>query len=394
MKKYQFVLIWFFISVSMFGQDAISGSNLNNLISKAKTAFQDDVQVEAVVNGIIDNPDLYNNLWEQFIKQASLNNGTTWKFLNDLNIKFKNFQNTENSFTSLGFTYDFDFNYAKSIESGHNSISHSFGLTAKGNVAFNKKLNTSNLIETNINYDFTYYSGGVVENSDTAIFTKLGDIRAKLAKIKDQHSKEALSLLDEYGKFCILSTQYYFGISPKFGFESNQDFTKKQFTPGVTIDLGVKAWNKKDLLAQLNILDYPFAILRLITGIDDNFTPYGSTLPIAEFTFNYVIPTNDSTRKSLTGNINPFPRIKFETGFRTIISRIEKENIFFSTDFRYYYEINAPQAIKDAKVNNQLYVVAALQSTSGLYVSYAYGKLPFDAKNDEVYSIGFNCKLF
>ena len=39
------------------------------------------------------------------------------------------------------------------------------------------------------------------------------------------------------------------------------------------------------------------------------------------------------------------------------------------------------------------YFVMALQSTSGFYVSYAKGTLPFDARNDEVYAVGFHYKF-
>jgi hypothetical protein len=166
-----------------------------------------------------------------------------------------------------------------------------------------------------------------------------------------------------------------------------------QFTPGLAADLGAKAWNNKNTLAYINIFDYPFALLRLITGTDKKFTPYGSTIPTAQLVFDYVIPTSDTIRKNLAGNLDPFPRIKFETSFRTFITRIKKENIFFNADFRYYQELSAPDAIVQAGLDHHIYFVMALQSSSGFYVSYANGKLPFDATNDEVYSIGFNFKF-
>ena len=190
-----------------------------------------------------------------------------------------------------------------------------------------------------------------------------------------------------------MSNQYYYSFSPKFALESNQDFSKKQFTPGISIDLGAKAWNTKNTLSYLNIVDYPFALLRYITGTDKEFTVYGSTLPTVQLTFDYVIPSSDTTRNNLTGKLKPYPRIKFETGFRTFITRITSENIFFNANYRYYRELNAPEAIKRANLSTDSYFVMALQSTSGFFVSYANGKLPFDAKSDEIYSIGFNYKF-
>ena len=79
--------------------------------------------------------------------------------------------------------------------------------------------------------------------------------------------------------------------------------------------------------------------------------------------------------------------------FRTFVSRIEGENIFFNANVRYYREINASAAIKAANLDEYFYFVGALQSTSGFYVSYARGKLPFDAVSDEVYAVGFHYKF-
>ena len=71
----------------------------------------------------------------------------------------------------------------------------------------------------------------------------------------------------------------------------------------------------------------------------------------------------------------------------------KKENIFFNANIRYYQELNAESEIISADLDDHIYFVMALQSSSGFYVSYANGKLPFDAKNNEIYSIGFNYKF-
>jgi hypothetical protein len=161
----------------------------------------------------------------------------------------------------------------------------------------------------------------------------------------------------------------------------------------LTIGLGAKAWDNSNALAKLNILDYPFALIRLLTQTDKKFTVYGSTLPTAQVVFCYVVPQNDTIRENIVGNLDPFPRLNFEIGFRTVVSRIRSESIFFNADFRYYYEFGAHNGIIDAEMDKHMYFVMALQSSTGFYASYAYGKLPFDARNDEVYAIGFNFKF-
>jgi hypothetical protein len=394
MRKLILILVACFSFLTSYSQN-ISEHQLNQIISFLKTQGKTDEEIKNAVNGIINNPDLYNELWGKFIDQAYISDSTKWKFLKDLNVQFKTFQTTDNAPTALGFTYDFNFDYARFKESNNHKsrLSNSFGLSARGNVAFNKKQNPNDFLENKINYNLSGFSGGVIKAPDTSIYTKLNQIEDKLKMIKDMQSKEAVTLWEEFGKDLKLSNQYYWSLEPKFALESNQDFSKTQWSPGLAIDFGVKAWDKNSTLSKLNLFDYPFALLRWIIGTDKSFTPYGSTIPTIQFVADYVVPANDTIRKNLVGNTNPYPRIKFETGFRTFISRIKKENIFFNANFRYYKEINAPNAIKNAKLNAQTYFVMALQTTLGFYVSYANGKLPFDAKSDEVYSIGFNYKF-
>lgn len=392
MKKYIFTFL-VIISTSLSTYCQVSDNQINDLVTFLKSSGKTEDEIKNTINGIIKNPELYNTLWQNFLKQSYISKNNKFKFFNDLNIAFKTFQSKDSSTTSLGFTYDFDFDYAKYIEKDKHRISHIFSLSAKGNVAFNKKANPGNFLETKVNYSYANFSGGVVKPKDTSVFTKLDNITAKLAKITDMKSKEAIALWEEFGESLKLSNQYYFALSPKFAFESNQDFSKTQFTPGITVDLGAKAWDKGNLLSKFNLLDYPFALLRLITGTDKSFTVYGSTIPTVQFGFDYVLPSKDTVRKKLVGNLDPFPRFKFETSFRTFISRIHKENIFFNANYRFYQELNAPTQIKNGNLRSVNYFVMSLQSTSGLYVSYATGRLPFDAKDDQVYSLGFSYKF-
>lgn len=376
------------MSSSTYSQ--ISDEQIDGVVEFLNAGGQSEEAIENAVNGIIKSPELYNALWKNFIDQAIKKDSSKWDLLRDLNVQFKTFQTTDNSNTSLGFTYDFNFDYANYKEHNKNRISNSFGLSAKGNIALKKQFNPVDFLETKINYSYSHFIGGVVTKSDTAIFSKLNSIEDKLVDVKDMNSKEAIKLWEEFGENLELSNQYYYSFAPKFSYESNQDFSKQQFAPGLAIDLSAKAWSDNTTLSYLNIVDYPFAFLRLITGTDKKYTPYGSTLPTIQVVMDYVVPSSDTTRENLVGNVNPFPRIKFETSFRTFITRVKKENIFFNADFRYYQELNASEAIVKANLNIHSYFVMALQSSSGFYVSYANGKLPFDAKDDEVYSIGFN----
>ena len=392
MKKYILtILIIFLTALSTNAQ--VSDKQINGLVTVLKANNKSEDEIKNTLNGMIKDPSLYNLIWQNFLKQSYISENNKFTFLNDLNIAFNTFQSKDSTTASLGFIYDFNFDYAKFIEKEKYRISHTFGLSAKGNIAINKNANPNNFLETKLSYSYANFRGGVVKQNDSAVFTKLDKIDDKIKVIKDMNSKEAIALWDEFGDNLKLSNQYYYGLSPKLAFETNQDFSITQFTPGITFGLGAKAWGKESLLSKFNIFDYPFALIRLITGTDKSFTVYGSTIPTIQFGFDYVIPSKDSVRKSLIGNADPFPRFKFETSFRTFISRIKKQNIFFNADYRFYRELDAPTQIKNTSLNSANFLAMSLQSTSGVFVGYSFGRLPFDAKDDQVFSLGFNYKF-
>ena len=395
MKKLPLICGLLVFSLSSFSQTNSSIADLIHKLQSPTLLSQklSEEQIKNILNGIIINPELYNNIWAGFISHAQIGDTGKWELLKDMNLQFKTFQTPNNPNTSLGFTYDFNYDSAKYTKHNDSRVSNDIGITLKGNVAFKKEFNPTDFLEAKVHYQYTHFSGGVITQEDTAVYNRIKKIRFQLAKLDDPKSKEGIALWEEFGKKINMTDQYYYSLSPKFALESNQDFSKKQYTPGLIIGLGAKGWNKDSTLSHLNIFDYPFAIIRYILGADETFIVYGSTLPTVQITFDYVVPTNNIIRENLVGNKNAFPRIKFESGFRTFITKMNSENIFFNANYRYYYEINAPIIIKDSALSIASYLVMALQTTSGFYVSYANGKLPFDAKSDEVYSLGFNYKF-
>lgn len=393
MKKIILSVTLSLLPLLTFCQATITNNSFSELIKNLTSQGLSVEQIQNTLNGIIKDPELYNELWGNFIDNARDGDTGKWEILKDLDLQFKTFQTPDNPNTSLGFDYDFNYDSAKFTEHKNKRISSDIGISLKGNVAFKKEFNPNDFLEAKVHFKYTCFSGGVVTEKNPAILSELNALNVKLAGITDMKSKEAIELLEQFGKKMNMSDQYYYSLSPKFALESNQDFSKKQYTPGLTIGLGAKGWNNDSTLSHLNLFDYPFALVRYILGTDNKLTVYGSTLPTAQFTFDYVTPVNDDIRESLVGNKKAYPRIKLETGFRTFITRLNTENVFFNANYRYYQEINAPEVIKNADLSLFSYFVMALQSTSGFYVSYANGKLPFDAKSDEVYSLGFNYKF-
>jgi hypothetical protein len=391
MKKVILITVTFLTTTFSFAQ--VSEKQITELTDHLKSLNKDEEAIKEIIDGLIDSPDLYNDIWKILVDNAIKNDSVKWKYLDDLNLKFKTFQTEDNSNSTLGLSYDFSFDWAKFKETSNRRVSQTFGLDAKGNIAFDKSLNPNDFLESNVNYNLSWFFGGVVKNSDSLIFTELNAIEDKLVTYDDPLSIEALKLWNEFGQKLKLSNQYYFSVEPKFGFESNQDFSKTQLAPGFKLNLGAKAWSNSSNLSKLNIFDYPFALIRVITKSDKKFTPYGATIPTIQFGLDYVVPQNDSIREGLVGNLDPFLRTKLEASFRTYVSKIKNQKIFFNANFRHYQELSADEAIENANLADNTYYVMALQSSSGFYVSYANGSLPFDAKDDEVYAIGFNYKF-
>jgi hypothetical protein len=393
MKRILIILALFISTVSFSQIGKTLEENLQPLLEGFKEGKIDKATIMAEIKKVVDNPDLYNDVWQQFLSQITSKNDKAWKLLNDLNIKFKTFQSVNNSNSSLGFSYNFNYNYTNAIKKENSQISNTISLKFNGNVAFDRIANPNDFLDASINYSFSRFTGGVATANSTEDATKLTNIAIKLASITDLSSPEAIALFQERNQYLKYSDQYYFAINPRFSLESNQDFSKKQFVYGGDLQLGAKAWNDDSVLAKLNFLDYPFALVRMMTGIDEEFTPYGSTFPTALIGVDYVNPVNDTQRQAIVGNLNSFERLNIESSFKTFVTKVQSENVFFSANVRYYKEIDASALIKAANLDEHFYFVMALESSTGFYVSYAKGKLPFDVISDEVYAIGFNYKL-
>jgi hypothetical protein len=175
----------------------------------------------------------------------------------------------------------------------------------------------------------------------------------------------------------------------KSGLESNQSFDDKQYYYGLQSGFDIKAWNPDSALAQFNILDYPFALTRMIMGNDPRWMPRGSALPTFLVGIDQVIP-QDADPRTLAGDDSAFPRFRFEAAYRTLVGHVGGQPAFFEVNFRHYHEIGASETVVSASLDRYTYVAAALLLPKGMYVSYSAGKLPLDAEDDRVFELGFH----
>src|SRR4030095_10734665 len=388
-------IIFLFIVMQSF---AVCMKAQENILDHLKTIFvglsksQSDSLLKEGVKTIFSNPDLYNDVFKNYVEKLKATGDKRYTFIRDLNINFKSFQ-ADTLPVALGFDYNYSNSWVKNKITERSTLLQSYNLLFKGNVAFKKQFNPNDFLEFSLAFDNNFLWGGKVAQLDEETSIKMEELQYTILARRSRQDPGFLNLYDDLAGFINVTDQFALGIKGKFSFESNQDFSKTQFAPGLLITAGAKGWNKNEALQYFNVFDYPFALIRMLTGTDKKFTIYGSTFPSVLFGLDYVIPQNDTTRENLLGNLDSYSRFRFEIGFKTRGARIGKEVLHFSSDFRWYQELKPAQIIKDNKLDRSTFFVAAIESNSGLFVSYTTGRLPFDRRNDQVYALGFKYNL-
>lgn len=389
--KFLLPLAFQLIFGASFAQDKEVKKQLNEIFTRfGEGTNADSLSKEAIKELFLMNV-LNNDLVFKNLQRLLTDKGGTYQFIRDLNLKPKTFQ-TDSAGASLGFEYKYDNSWSKIKKSGAAIFIQDYNLLLNGNVAFKKNLNPNNFLESSFSYNGAFSWGGQPLEIDDATSDKIEALEDTiLARRKRKESY--VDLYKQVNSFITVSDQFYLGIKGKFAFETNQDFSTQQFAPGVIIGVGAKGWNNKEALRYFNLLDYPFALIRLLTGTDKEFNVYGATFPSFLFGLDYVVPNKDSVRKKLIGTQDPYSRMRFEIAFKTRVARIGKEVLNFSSNYRWYKEVNASTTIKNNNLAYSNFFVAAIESNTGFFVSYTTGKLPFDKKNDQVYALGFKYDL-
>jgi hypothetical protein len=392
MKLHIIIIVSFFVFINtLTAQEKDVRTQLNDIFVRIDPAINKDSAIKEAIKEVykfnVHDNDLVFKALQQLINEGD----KKFSFLRDMNLSPKVFQ-TESNGASLGFQYKYDNSWTKQKKTKNSLFIQDYSIALNGNVAFTKVLNPNSFLESTVSYNGAFNWGGKPLEIDDETTNKIEALEDTI--IARRSRKEPyLDLYRQVSSFIRVSDQFYIGAKGKFAFESNQDFSKSQFVPGIIIGAGAKGWDENEALRYFNILDYPFALIRLLTGTDDHFNVYGATFPSFLFGWDYVIPQKDTLRKSFTGNENGFNRIRFEVSFKTRVARIGNEVFNFSSNYRWYNEVNASQEIKNNGLAFSNFFVAAIESNSGLFVSYTTGRLPFDKKNDQVYAIGFKYDL-
>jgi hypothetical protein len=207
-----------------------------------------------------------------------------------------------------------------------------------------------------------------------------------------------------------LTNQFAYEFDVDVALESDQRFRQKHWVYGAraAVDfrgwasLHATSWQTAPTSAKLNIFDYPFALLRRLTGysqcaaintsVGGCFVPLGTSWPTVSIALAQVQPGSSEPRTQIAGD-DSYTRIATEVSFKTPIAKWERKPVYVSANWRRYDEISAPEAVRAADLASYQYFVATVGPQRGVFASYASGRLPFNAGDDQVYELGFRTLL-
>lgn len=343
----------------------------------------------SALRSILEDPATLNRA----VRDLFVDDNPLRKLFDVANIKLKMFDSDKpGKQTSLGFTYDFSKDissyYINKEKAKHDALTLS--LSARGNVAFNRKANPRDFLDAKASFlGFRSRGGALATTPDVQEqLNTLEDLAAQ-SKTREEFLKnpaavEAARIIRVY-----LTTQYYIELAADGGIEADQTFSKKQYVYGGHLALDIKGWNSESPWAKFNLFDYPFALTRLLLGNDTTWSPRGSALPTVLVGIDQVIPTGNDPR-ARAGDTSDFARLRFEASYRTLVGHITGQAVFFEADVRYYQELYPSAAVKAASADHSTVFTAVLLLPKGAFVSYSTGRLPFDLQNSRVYEVGFH----
>ena len=387
MDKRQALLLWFALPCAVClatrqgkGEEPVS----------AELDLQDEFKL------LTSDPDVYNDLL------GKLQKDNRWAFLEKLNLKFKTFDSQETGeYGNLGVEFDFDYPFTThSLYLRGHEAGFSVGFSAEGNIAFDQDVNPSDFLKADLKFElFSYHTGQEVGAELSADRKKeLKDLKKGMARklAESGASFDQIRKSEEWKRYLELEKegfetdrrQLFWNLSGHAAVESNQDFSSKQYAYGVAFGLVGKSHRDSD--GWYNILDYPAALLRVLTGTDTRLQPSGRAFPSVLIGVDLVDPKDNEARLAADPDDAPFTRFKAEIAYKSVIAQCRGEKVYLGLSYRYFKEFSASGAVEAAGLEEHSYLAVCLDLPGGFYVSYADGKLPLDQKDDQIFELGVN----
>jgi len=342
-----------------------------------------------------------------------------WAFLRDVHWAFKTFESpdaTGSSRAHLGISYAYD----KSIVTAPLAqtcgvacmTALDFRFSTQGNVAFDSDVNPRDFLESHLTFAWFRSSGGARQLTPTAQ-DQYNDLAIKMAMVPAGREAELQQYYKQLSRLIAgnLTDQIYLEFGGDVSLESDQKFSRKQmvYAARAAIDfrgwsgLNATSWQATPTSGKLNIFDYPFALLRRLTGygpcdagghaLGSCIAPLATSWPTVSVAIGQVQASQNDPRTLLANGDASYTRIATEISFKTPVAMWGEKPIYVTANYRRYDELSAPIAVKQANLGSFRYLAAIVGPQRGFFASYSTGRLPFDRRSDQIYELGFRTAL-
>ena len=321
-----------------------------------------------------------------------------------LRLELKGFD-SNNTGSAYGLAYD----YAKSKRNqldlqtlASDKWHHDWALDlgARGNLAFKKGGNPTDFQKASITV-----RGYSTKTTDTSPedFDKLfeGNALMQLSKSAAECTTENIrnatcipynTVKNAMERSLGFLTTIHYGIH--IGHETDQEFDATQQTLGAFVAFKLFDARPNGALGKVNVLDYPFAVLRNLTGrarCEEQvlcFQPSGRSFPSLLFALDKVYPDQQAPR-AVAGDDSAYWRAYVEASFSTPVAYYMDTDIFFTASLRHYRELDPSNAVRLAGVDSTTLTTITVGGHVGLFVSYVEGESPFGIQRDQSLQMGW-----
>ncbi|MBB5211205.1 hypothetical protein [Microbulbifer hydrolyticus] len=186
-------------------------------------------------------------------------------------------------------------------------------------------------------------------------------------------------------------------IKSELSYETDQDFTNKNTVAGLTAAWAMPEARESHVFRQFySLLDLVPSLIRSATGRPDANRLLLES-PVVSLTIGQVDPQEDEVREQLLGKLDHYYRSAAEVSLTTPIAKFDGRDVILAYDYRYFRELDAEQAVKDAKLHRSRLIQLSLRMPSDnergyAFIGYSSGRLPFGI-DDEVLKVGWNYQL-
>ena len=312
---------------------------------------------------------------------------------------------SESTGEALGLSFDYALSKSNElnlleIEANEWHSDWTLDFSTRGDVVFKKGANPTDFQEANAALR-GYLSKGTSSFEDNVGELFEGNVLMELSRKAAECTTESIRsgtcepyyvVKNAMEQSLGLLTTIHYGFD--VAHETDQEFEATQQTIGGFVALRLFDARSDAVLGNLNVLDYPFAVLRNLTGRarcneqELCFRPSGRSFPSIMLALDRVYP-NKATARTLAGDGSEYWRVYVEASFSTPVGYVQGADVYFTTSLRLYREVNPSETVKVSGLDGSTFVSVTVGGRDGLFVSYVNGELPLGMEGSEALQLGW-----